>query len=1083
MLARFRLGILFLSLACSIWAQTTASTLAGVVKDGSGAVIPGAKVLVINEDSGVALTAVANQAGLYRVIGLSPASFRVEAEAAGFQKLVHPGVTIQISQTVELDLTLQVGDVKETVNITGSTPILETESASVGQLVERQMIDGMPMFNRTSTALLTLIPGATIQGVTGEIPIFSVGGGRMRNQQFSLDGGNHSNTVGLAVNQSQVPLPMDALQEFRVISNNFSAEFGQTQSGLVTLATRSGTNTIHGSVFEYFRNEKLDARNFFAASRAKFRQHQFGGSGGGPIRKDRTHLFISWERTKQVTGATAAQTVPTPLQRQGDFSATLNAQGRQIPIYDPATTQGSVRQPFPGNVIPASRFDPVAKNILPYWPLPNRPGTITGATNFSLNTRPSLDRDIVVSRLDHQLRAGDQLMARYFFADDHNATPGIFPDPTADPSAGTTDQLTHNILGTWTHTFRSNLLNEFRFGLVRRDFYNQRFGLNEDIASKLGLKGVSNAAFPIINVTGFQALSSAPSRYSSPLLDFQAQEAVSWFRGKHAFKIGMETRWGIFNDDTDTSSSGNFSFGQLLTALPNTAGTGNAFATFLLGQADSANIIRPDPLRSRASYWGVYIQDDWRVSRVLTVNLGLRWEGTTPRTEDQNRINAFDIHATNPVSNTPGVVTFAGRNGVPRSGWNFDPNNFGPRAGIAWHLHEHTVVRGGGGVFYGATVNSIVGTSAALGFSTNYQVTASQPGITSAVQLQTGFPTLTRIPVDQLGPGFGAVPVGSTPNTAVTFFERSRPTPISFQYNLGIQHELAANFLLEVDYLANLSHHLTGPDRSINQVPPSLLGPGNAQVRRPFPQFSNVSVLNPPLGNSAYHAGTVKVERRFKSGLSVLAHYTFSKYLDDVESFTELGDVGSYQDYYNRRLDRGLSGSNITHRGVLSAVYELPLLRNRGWITRLFGGWKIGEIATFQSGPSFTVYSPVDATGSFPPGTIRADLIGDPHLAGTSGTLGEWFNTNAFRAPAAFHYGTAGRSILEGPGLWNLDSSWIKNFPIRERLRAEVRAEFFNFLNHANFGLPGHSVGTPAFGVISTAAAARSSQLAARIEF
>jgi hypothetical protein len=1077
---RFLCAVLLLSVFTA-WSQTTTSTLSGVVKDATGAVVPAAKVQVINEASGVAVSAVSNDAGLYHVIGLSPASYRIEVEARGFQKLVHPGVVVQISEAVQVDVTLQLGNVQEVVNVAATTPALQTQSAGIDQLVEREMINGMPMPNRTSTALLSLIPGATIQGVTGEIPIFTVGGGRMRNQQFSLDGGNHSNTVGLAVNQSQVPLPMDAMQEFRVLSNNYSAEYGQTQSGVVTLATRSGTNAFHGSVFEYARNEAFDARSFFAASRAKFRQHQFGGSVGGPIRKDRTHFFISYERTQQVTGATNIQTLPTLLQRQGDFSQTFNAQGAVIRIYDPSTTQGTTRQPFPNNVVPVSRFDPVAKAMLSYLPQPNRAATITGASNFGANTRPSLDRDIVVARLDHQFNAANQLMLRYFFADDRNRNPGTWGIQASDPNATLTDQLSHNILGTWTHTFRSNLLNDFRFGLVRRDFYSQRNELNTDYASKLGLKGVSDAAFPIVAITGFQTISSAPSRFSTPLLDFQAQESVSWFRGKHAIKTGIETRWGIFNDNTDTSSSGNFTFGPQLTALPGTAGTGNAFATFLLGQGDSANIIRPDPLRSRASYWGVYIQDDWRVSRDVTINLGMRWEGTTPRTEDQNRINSFDQHAINPVSGTPGVVTFAGRNGVPRSGWNFDPNNFGPRVGIAWHAQERTVIRAGGGVFYGATVNSIVGTSAALGFSTNLSVASTQLGIVPALVLANGFPPLTRTPPDQLGPGFGAVPVGSAPNTAVTFFERNRPTPLSWQYNFDVQRELGSNFVVEVSYVANLSHHLTGPDEPIDQVPPQLIAPGNAQVRRPYPQFSNVSVLNPPLGNSAYHAGILKFERRFHAGLSLLAHYTFSKYLDDVESFTELGDVGSYMNYYNRSLDRGQSGSDIRHRAVLSSVYELPFLRNRGLLSSLFGGWKAGGIVTIQSGPAFTVYSSVDQSNAFLAGTQRADLVGDPHVAG--GTIARWFNTDAFRIPLPLTFGTAGRGIMNGPGMWNIDASWIKSFKIRERWHAELRAEFFNFLNHSNFSLPAHSVGNPAFGTITSAAAGRSTQLAARIEF
>jgi len=1079
-------SLICLALAASALAQSTTGTLTGVVQDSSGAVIGGARVAVVNEASGVRTETESNPSGLYRVSPLNPGNYRVEVEANGFHRLVRSGVTVQVSQTLQVDVQLQVGNVQETISVSGAAPVVESQSSSVGQLIEREMIAGMPMPNRYSTALIALTPGTTIQSVNSDIPIFSTAGGRMRNQQFSLDGGNHSNTVGLAVNQSQVPLPMDAMQEFRIITNNYSAEFGQSSGGVVAMVTRSGTNQFHGSVFEYARNEALDARNFFAAARPKFRQHQFGGTIGGPIRKDKTHFFASYERTQQVTGDTVFRTLPTTLQRQGDFSQTFNAAGQLIRIYDPATTAGNTRQPFADNRIPAARIDPVARNITPGWGIPNLPGTITGANNFSANTRPNQDRDTILARVDHVFRESDQLMVRYFVNYRNSQTPSITEEPAADPTNSRTDQKVHNILGAWTHTFNPSLINEFRFGLVQRYFFSGRDeGLNEDWAQKLGLKGVSAVAYPIINVTGYVALSGAPSRFSNPLRDWQAQNAVSTFRGKHALKAGFEMRYGVFNDDTDTSSSGNFTFVPQITALPNVANTGNGFASFLLGEVNAANIIRPDPIRSRATYWGGYVQDDWRVSDGLTVNLGLRWETTLARITDEDRMNAFDTAAINPVSNTPGVITFAGRNGVPRRAYDTDWNNFGPRVGLAWRVphSKNTVVRVGAGFVYGASVNDIVGTSATLGFATDVRLTSTQVGFNSAMLLRNGFPAYTRIPIDQAGAGFGAVPLGQATTTAVTFFERSRPTPLSLQYNFNIQHEVLSQTLLEIGYLGNLSHHLPAPEMSINQVPPSLMGAGNAQLRRPFPQFTNVSVLNPPLGNSAYHAVFAKVERRFSKGLTLLAHYTFSKFLDDVASFTELGDPGSYMDFYNRALDRGRSGSHITHRAVISGVYELPLLKNRGVLTALLGGWKSGVIASMQSGAVFTVYSSVNNTNAFTPGALRADLVGDPELDDSERTLGRWFNTSAFAAPAAFRFGTAGRSILEGPGLVNFDASLMKFIPIRESLRAEVRAEFFNLFNKANFGLPAHSFGVPAFGTITSAQAGRSTQLALRLEF
>lgn len=1083
-----RNAILAVLFALPALAQTVAGSLTGVVTDASGAAVSGARVQVTNEESGVAAETRSNEAGLYRVTPLNPGRYRVEIEAAGFQRLSRSNVAVPVSQTVQLDVRLSLGSVQETVSVTAAAPVLESQSSSVGQLIERQMIEGMPLPNRSATALVVLTPGAVVQsqGTGGEnIPIFSVAGGRMRNQQFTLDGGNVTNVVGLAVPQQQTSLPMEAMQEFRVITNNYAAEHGHSTGGIVTLSTRAGSNQFHGSLFEYLRNEALDARNFFAATKAPFRQHQFGGALGGPIRKDKTHFFGSFERTQQVTGSTVFQTVPTARQRTGDFSETRDANGRLIPVYDPATTAGNTRQPFPGNVIPTDRIDPVARAILQYWPLPNLPGTATGANNFSLNVRPTFTRNIVVTRFDHQFTERNQLMVRYYLNDNQTTNPGLYQEQAADAVAALSEGQTQSVLGSWTHMIRSNLVNEFRLGHVRRKNIQDRFGRDEDLASRIGLRGVSGAGFPILSITGYQALGGSPFRLQTPILDTQAQNATSWFRGKHAVKAGVEARWGYNRDDTDTSSSGSFGFTPLITGLPGMANTGQAFASFLLGEANTASAADPDVIASRAGYWALYVQDDWRIANRLTLNLGLRWEAEVPRTVEGDRMNAFDTQAINPVSGTPGVVTFAGRNGVPRSAYDFDGNNFGPRVGFAWRLpgSEKMVVRGGGGIFYGPTVSSIVATAATLGFATDVSLAATQPGLNSALRLRDGFPTVPRTPVDQSGPGFGAVPLGQTPRVAVSFFERDRPTPASYQYNLNIQHELAQNLLLELGYLGNQSRHLTAADLSYNQVPPERIGPGNAQLRRPFPQFTNVSVVNPPVGSSSYHAVFIKAERRFAQGLTLLGHYTFSKFIDDVQSFTEIGNTGNYMDFYNRRLDRGLSGSDIPHRAVLSGVYELPQLRNWRWVSAVLGGWKTGVLATLESGPPFTVFSATDATNAFPAGPLRADVIGDPRLPSDQRSLGRWFNTDAFRVPAAFQFGTAGRSLLRGPGAVNVDVTLVKSFAVTERWRAEVRGEFYNAFNHANFGLPAATVNAPAFGTIRSARPGRSIQLAARVTF
>ena len=502
--------------------------------------------------------------------------------------------------------------------MSAAAPQLESQTSSVGQVVERAAIEGMPLPNRAATVLIALSPGATVinTGNGGEnIPIFSVAGGRARNQNYTMDGGNSTNVVGLAVSQQQNSVPMDAMQEFRVISNNYTAEYGHSTSGVITLSTKSGTNEFHGSVFEYARNDAFDARNFFAASKPRLRLHQFGGSLGGPIKHDKTHFFASWESTRQTTGGTSIQTVPEAAMRSGDFSNVRDASGRVIPIYDPSTTVGNVRQIFPGNRIPADRIDPVAKSMAAFWPNPNRSGLITGANNFSANSRPVFNRNIVIGRVDHQFRPSDQLMVRYYINDNQTTNDGLWGNPAPDPSSAITEGRSQNILAAWTHIITPALLNDTRFAYLRRANIQARPTSSDAVASKLGLKGVSDAAFPIVSITGVAGLGGNPFRFQTPITDMQFQESVSWFHGAHALKFGMEYRRGFNQDNTDTSSAGNFAFNPLITGLPGVSNTGIAFASFLLGEANSASTVKPDIIASHAAYWAGYVQDDLRLSR------------------------------------------------------------------------------------------------------------------------------------------------------------------------------------------------------------------------------------------------------------------------------------------------------------------------------------------------------------------------------------------------------------------------------------------------------------------------------------
>lgn len=1076
------------ALISALLAQSGSAVIGGSVKDAAGAVIPAATVKLTNRDTGASFETLTNEAGLYRIASLLPGSYKLFAEAPGFDPLERSNITLQVSQVLAVDLTLQVGRHSEVIQVEDAAPLAETQTSNVTQLVNRKMVEGLALPNRAASSLVALAPGVVLvddgRGTAENYPVFSVAGGRVRNQSFTLDGGNVTNAVGLTRPQQLTSLPMDAMQEFRVISNSYAAEHGHSAGGVITMSTRSGTNTLHWSLFEFLRNDAFDGRNFFAAQRTPIKLHQYGGTVGGPIRKDRTHFFASWEQTRQVTSSTVLQTVPDQRQRAGDFSGLVDSQGRAITIYDPATTVGRERQPFAGNQIPASRFDPIAGNALSYWPLPNRAATATGSSNYAASNSSSLNRDIFVAKVDHQFRPSDQLSMRYYVNDSEIANRGAFGIPESDPDAVLQNARIQSALGSHTHTFRPNLINEFRATYLRRRFIDGRYGAGEDLAGKLGLKGVSKAGFPTFVLPGYTGLGGLTnvSRTQTPIEDTQIQNATSYYQGRHAWKIGVEHRRGANNEIRDRSSSGNFAITPLITSKPGAPGTGNSVASFVLGEVSSASVLVSDKIRSRAEYWAWYVQDDWRVTDRLTLNLGLRWETELPRREVDDKQNQFDTAAINPLSGTPGIVTFSGRDGVPHRAFHTDWNNFGPRIGFAYQLPSArtTVIRGGVGIFYGPTVSNTIGDTAATGFSTSASLVAPQADLLSAMRLREGFPEITRPPLDSR---FGAVLPGERPNTSVGFFEQHRRAPISYQYNLNIQRELARDLLVEIGYLGNVSHRLTANDLSLNQVLPELMGPGDAQRRRPFPQFSNVYWINPAVGNSSYHGGFLKAEKRFSRGLSFLTHYTFSRFIDDVASSNEYGDPQSYMDAYNRGLDKALSGTDVPHRLVASVLYETPSFPSKPLVRGVLGRWKLGAFTTVQSGAPFTVVMTTNTTNAFSAGPLRPNLARRADLSSSERSLARWFDTSAFAAPASFTFGNSPRSGLRGASQRTVDFTATKEFALSERLRLDLRGEAYNLLNTANFDVPGHAFGAADFGVVASSRPARAIQFGVRMSY
>ncbi len=1094
-----KIMVLVALLAANVtWAQSGNSIVTGSVRDASNLAIANAKVKIANQASGVQAETVSNESGLYRFGAMLPGSYQIEVSAEGFDRISRGPVTIEVSQTVAIDFVLQVGTQSQMVQVTEAAPLVESQSSNVGQAVNRQMLEGLPLPNRAASSLVSLAPGVVMidpgTGTAENYPIFSVAGGRARNQSFIMDGGNVSNAVGLTRPQQLTTLPVDAMQEFRVIANTYSAEYGHSTGGIITMSTRSGSNQYRGTLFESLQNTVFNARNFFAANRAPIRLNQYGLTFGGPIRKDKTFFFVSWEQTKQLTSTTILSTVPTLLNRKGDFSDLRSSNGAPITIYDPSTGSGTARQPFLNNQIPLFRQDAVALAALSYFPLPNRQGTITNANNYVGSSADTLSRNIVLGRLDHQLRQNDLVTARYYINDANTNATGTYGIPAADPNGDITDVRIQSLLVAETHIFNPSVSNDIRFTYLRRKFIDTRPGAGENLAGKIGLKGVSDAAFPSFVIPGYGFASSlaiggstaalgnstAVARFQTPILDRQIIDAVTWQHGRHAFKFGGEFRAGANDEIRDRSSAGNFSFSPLITGFNGTGG--NGLASFLLGQVNTAAIQVSDKIPSRASYFGVYFQDDWRVTDRLTINAGLRWEVELPRKVDGNAMNSFDPLAINPVSGTPGVVTFAGVNGVSERAFATDWNNLGPRLGFAYRLpgKRETVIRGGAGIFYGPTVSNSIGDVASLGFSTAASYTTSQAASAIVFPLQNGVPVYTR---PALTSAFGAVAVGQSPNTAVSYFNPAQVAPISYQYNLDVQREVVGNILMEVGYIGNVSHHLTANDFSLDQVQSQLLTTGSTQALRPFPQFSNVTWLNPSIGNSTYHGGFIRGEKRFGGSFSFLAHYTFSKFIDDVESANEYGSTGSYMDAYHRNLDKGLSGSDVPHHVVLTLLYEVPKFKTNRTVNNVAGGWKLGLLETFESGPAFTVTTASNTTNAFPAGTLRPNLSGDLSLSSDQRTLARWFNTSLFSQPAALTFGNSPRSVLRGASIATTDVTIEKNFSVTERIRFDVRGEFYNLLNHAIFNVPGAVFGAADFGVVSSARSGRTVQLAARLSF
>jgi hypothetical protein len=1066
-----RLTLAALALVASWTTVTHAQTarITGTVTDPTRAVVPGATVTIVNADTNDTRVATANEGGQYNVPFLPSGRYTVSCELQGFQTTRRQGIVLETDQEIRVDFSLQPGAVTESVLVVG-TPVLASDTSSVGQVVTGQTISDLPLNGRNFLQLARLATGVLESAAgdrAGEGGAFVANGARSVLNSFMLDGvDNNARIVDQQNSSNVVSQPsVDALSEFSIQTNNFSAEHGQAAGAVINATIRSGTNAFRGVGFEFLRDDAFDARNPFAApgEDKRLSRHQYGGTLGGPVRRDRTFFFASWETTDEERGLDYRNTVPTLAQRVGDFRGFVNNQGRPVLIYDPATTRpnpggtGFIRDPFPDNQIPAGRIHPLVQQLLGMLPEPNLPDP-TGnyvVTRDAIRKRHQLD-----TRVDHSVSTNSKLYVRYSFTNRDDGVPG----PYDAPLIGTTQfqqaiktQLAHNLAIGQTQVLGGNRVNELRLGYnrIQDDLHPW---VTDTTPAAFGFKGIPETpgvtGLPRIAIGGFSNIGEAAFLPNFKVSEvFQAGDTFSFLRGRHALKAGANYRFirSFFDISGQARGFYNFTggFTQNPQARPN---SGSGLADFLLGIPATTQLSQTLLGDIRYHYVAGYLQDDWRVSSRLTLNLGVRYELFThpyERNGQQANLLLDEMKLIYAGGNVPPSIPSSFTTSLPegvssKTLMRLDRNNFAPRLGFAYKLRDETVMRGGAGVFYGD--HPTIGASSRLPANPPYQVNVSYAtdSITPIVTLDGGFPA------DVLAPVF-------SPFLTFNAWDPAAPQAQAYHWNTNVQHELPW-LVVEVGYTGS-----RGTNLSVNWDPNAPLpGPGTVASRRPFPQFGGINGLKYE-GTSDYHAGHVRIDRRLKHGVSVIGHYTYAKSIDLGGANFISGDL-VYRDPRNIRLDRGLSSFDVRHNLVVSYIWDIPVgsgrrvdLRNP-WLNAIVGGWQFNGLTTARSGTPFTPSLSVNPAQS---GHARPDRIADGNLPSGERSADQWFDPSAFVAAVPFNFGTAGRNILIGPGLFNTDFGLFKRFRVDARGRSreiQIRLEAFNVFNQPHYAQPNATV-------------------------
>ncbi len=1075
--------------------QTAAGEITGLVKDQAGAAVPGATITVSDLRTNRQRVAVANGDGVYTVGSLAPSVYRLDIELSGFKPVRREGVRLATGEEARIDFNLEVGGLQERVTVARDSPIARAETASLGTVVENEQVVQLPLNGRLFILLAAIVPGVALPP-NSVLP--RINGGRPRTNEYLFDG---ISVLQPEPGQLAFYPVIDAIQEFKIESNSPPAEFGRFNGGVVNLTTKSGGNAFHGNVFEFFRNENLNARNYFQRRnpvKPDYRRNQYGGVFGGPVVKNRTFFFVDYQGQLQRIGRTVTSNVPTLAERSGVF--------RQN-IYDPTTTVGNTRQQFPDNTIPGSAMDPVAVALLERYPFPTNTAT---ANNYTRTANEIDDQNQADVRIDHKFATGrDQALARLTYFNGHAEPVTPFPDgsgtiPAGSVAVGPQDTIAWAYASNYQHTFSPNVVNELRIGDTRRSVQRSAVSLPSAAGAALNIPGIpANGEFPntlpTFAASGYQQV-GAPTNTAS---DFntsvtQIADSLTWSKGRHTMKMGLDWRWERLNVIQPPWPTGSFVFTTVGSDLPGVANTGNAFASFLLGQVQTFFIdLQKTTIQERAHFQEYFIQDDWKISERLTLNPGLRYTLNFPSTEINGQTAVFDLQTRQ--------LEYPGKDPVRP----LKKNNLGPRFGAVYRLTDRTIISSG----YG-------------------KIWIEMAGITTPFTTPN-FPFLQDVSqrtLDNISPAFvlkngpTVTPVGTTPDAGlgqgVFTVDAGLGSGYAQQWNVSVQRELTTNTIVEVSYLGSKITNVGIPDSNINQLTEEQLklGPAllervpnpyfgivprsssigdptitRAQLLKAYPDYTAVSFYRNNIGTTNYQGLSFSIRQRTSRGLTYSAAYTRSKLTDIASSVFDASILtgpltnAAVADSHNLERDRDYSTGDIPHYFGASVVWDLPIGARRaknpsGVFGALAKDWTVATLITMQSGVPVVV-TQANSLGYAGFTTQRPNLVGDPTLPADERTPARWFNTAAFATANQFTIGSASRNPVRGPSYRDIDLALIRRVGFGDERALELRLEMFNLMNAANLGAPAAQLGPASFGTITTALDPRVVQLAAKFWF